>query len=200
LTVLALLWIAWCLVHSLLISRQAHTSAEKVLGGRSGIYRILYILVSVLTLLPVLWFQLSLQPHIILPATLLVRFVQGGLIVYSLLMFYLGARVYDMSFFLGITQWQEARKNKKPQSLPFHTDGILAYVRHPWYSGGIAFIWGFGNITDIFLLTRLILTAYFIIGTIHEEQRLVIELGDQYRMYRKRVPMLVPWKQKNHRM
>ena len=115
-------------------------------------------------------------------------------------MLYLGARVYDMSYFLGIVQWRNARIKKNTVPLPFHKDGVLSYIRHPWYSGGIAFIWGFGAITDIYLVTRLILTVYFIIGTMMEEKRLIVELGDQYEQYRKEVPMLLPWKPggKNH--
>jgi methanethiol S-methyltransferase len=191
---LACLWIAWCALHSLLISRQAHHMAERALGESAGIYRILYILFSIITLLPVLWYQFSLPQHIIVEANMFIRLTQGALLFYGILMFYLGARVYDMQFFLGISQWQNAKKNNKPARLPFHTDGVLAYVRHPWYSGGIAFIWGFGSVTDIYLLSRLILTVYFIIGTVHEERRLVIELGDVYKTYRRQVPMLIPWK------
>lgn len=54
---LALLWIAWCALHSLLISRQAHLAAEKVLSRHKRTYRLGYVLFSVISLLPVLWFQ-----------------------------------------------------------------------------------------------------------------------------------------------
>jgi protein-S-isoprenylcysteine O-methyltransferase Ste14 len=174
--------------------------AERVSGGNAGIYRIFYILFSIVTLPPVLWYQSSLPQHAIVEPGTVIRLVQGVLLFYGILMFYLGARVYDMRFFLGISQWQNAKKNNKPALLPFHTAGVLAYVRHPWYSGGIAFIWGFGTVTDIYLLTRLILTVYFIIGTVHEERRLVIELGDAYKTYRSEVPMLIPWKLKKRKV
>lgn len=193
---LACLWIAWCSLHSYLLSGQAHQTAKRFLGKNDWIYRILYDLVSILTLLPVLWYQFTLPQHPVLEANLFIYLVQGALLLYGMLMFYLGARAYDMSYFLGIAQWRTAKENKEPVPLPFQTDGVLAWVRHPWYSGGIAFIWGFGSITDIYLLTRLILTAYFIIGTVHEESRLIRELGDQYRAYRRKVPMLFPWKGK----
>jgi len=38
----------------------------------------------------------------------------------------------------------------------------------------------------------MLLTAYLILGTLLEEQRLIAELGDQYRVYRRSVPMLIP--------
>lgn len=193
-TTLAFLWIFWCALHSFLISRQAHNLVDKHLGRSAGAYRILYVLFSIITLLPILWYQFSLPQHIILEPSIFSRLVQAALLVYGALMFYLGARVYNMHFFLGITQWLNAKNNRPTAPLPFHMDGVLAHVRHPWYSGGIAIIWGFGSITDVFLLTRLILTGYFIIGTVLEEKRLARELGEQYTIYQRRVPMLVPWK------
>lgn len=116
------------------------------------------------------------------------------MLVYAGLMFYTGAQVYDMGYFLGLRQWRNYRKQKETGSLPFHSDGILAYVRHPWYSGGIALLWGFGSCTDVYLLTRTLLTIYIILGTLLEERRLMRELGEQYRIYCRKVPMLIPWK------
>lgn len=192
--ILTLLWTGWCALHSLLITDRAHAAAGRVVGRYAGIYRILYILVSVVTLLPVLWYHFTMPQRVAIEAGLFVRILQAILVVYGVLMLYLGARVYDMHYFLGVSQWEAAQKNREPRTLPFHTNGVLAWVRHPWYSGGIAFIWGVGNITDVYLVTRLILTVYFILGTLHEERRLVRELGPKYREYQGQVPMLVPRK------
>lgn len=191
---LALSWIAWCILHSLLITSKAHLLSVRVLGRFAGAYRFLYVLFSVVSLIPVLWLQFSLTETLIMEATLPVRLLQLTLLIYAAFMFYMGARAYDMGYFLGIAQLQRAEKGDSEGKLPFHTDGVLAYVRHPWYSGGIAFVWGFGAITDIFLLTRVILTGYLIIGTILEEKRLTSELGEDYTAYCKKVPMLLPWK------
>lgn len=190
---LALLWIAWCALHSLLIGRQVQAYGRALLGSFGRAYRILYILISVLTLLPVLWYQWTLPQRIILPAHPVLNLVQALLLLYGCFMFFLGGRVYDLRTFLGISQWQAPEEARPEAARSFHTDGILARVRHPWYSGGIAVIWGFGAITDVFLLTRVLLTAYLILGTLLEEERLVSELGDQYRVYRRTVPMLIPW-------
>ncbi|RJX19806.1 MAG: hypothetical protein C4563_07130 [Desulfobulbus sp.] len=192
LTVLALLWTGWCALHSLLIDRRVQAVFRKALGRFGRAYRLLYILISALTLLPLLWYQWSLPQRVILPAHPALRLVQAVLLVYGLLMFYLGARVYDLRTFLGITQWRDRKGTGSRPPLSFHTNGILARIRHPWYSGGIAVIWGFGAITDVFLLTRVLLTAYLLIGTLLEEQRLLAELGEPYRAYRRTVPMLFP--------
>jgi protein-S-isoprenylcysteine O-methyltransferase Ste14 len=44
------------------------------------------------------------------------------------------------------------------------------------------------------LITNIILTAYFIVGTVLEERKLLLEYGEAYRRYQKQVSMLVPFK------
>jgi len=78
--------------------------------------------------------------------------------------------------------------------LPFSCNGILQYVRHPWYSGGLAFLWGLGPLTDVTLMVRIILSLYLIIGTLLEERKLIRELDQPYRNYCHQVPMLIPWR------
>jgi len=104
--ILALLWTAWCSLHSLLIGRQVQAYGRALLGSLGRAYRILYILISVLTLLPVLWYQWTLPQLIILPAHPALHLVQALLLLYGCLMFFLGARAYDLRTFLGISQWQ----------------------------------------------------------------------------------------------
>jgi len=168
--------------------------AEKFFGHFSHLYRLYYVGFSCISLVPVLWYQFFLPSQIIVPSSWLWLGGQAILLIYAGFLFYAGAQVYDMGYFLGLNQWRNFRKHKKSGSLPFHSDGILAHVRHPWYSGGIALLWGFGSCTDVYLLTRIILTIYIILGTILEERRLIRELGEQYRIYCRQVPMLIPWK------
>lgn len=190
---LAVIWIAWCVLHSLLISRSAHAVGKKTLGNRFYAYRFLYVCFSILSLIPVLWFQLTLPADQLLESRWTVLAGQAGLLFYAGWMFLGGARVYDMNFFLGLQQLRH-QKNIQTGDLPFRSSGILALVRHPWYSGGIAFLWGVGPITDVYLVTRSILTCYFLVGTILEERRLHQDLGATYASYCRQVPMLIPWK------
>ena len=64
----------------------------------------------------------------------------------------------------------------------------------PWYSGGIALLWGISPYTDVNLVSRIILTLYLIVGTLHEEYRLRRQFGEAYRQYSSRVPMFIPRK------
>ena len=80
------------------------------------------------------------------------------------------------------------------KNMDFTTEGILAYVRHPWYSGAILLVWAFAEVTDVSLVSKAILTVYIIAGAMLEEQKLIHEIGEPYVAYRKKVPMFIPWK------
>jgi len=191
---LVFLWILWCAIHSLLINQTISSHIKRLLGRFSGLYRIFYILFSILSLIPVVIYQHSLPETILFTWTGSGKILQISLIFYAIALFYLGLQAYDMSFFLGISQWQDTKNNKVTKPAPFKTEGILCQVRHPWYSGAFAFLWGFDSITNISLVANLILSAYLIIAALLEEKRLKHEIGAPYVSYCKKVPMLIPWK------
>ncbi len=190
---LALLWIAWCCLHSLLISSPVNQWIRRRGGAWQGGHRLAYVLFSLLSLPPILWYQVSLPQKILFSWHGPWRIIQGLLLGYALVMFAGGKRVYAMDHFLGIRQWRDHRLGK-PTEVPFRTDGILRLVRHPWYSGGLALLWAMGPVTDITLVSRLILSIYLVIGTLLEERKLRREIGRPYEEYCRRVPMLFPWK------
>ncbi len=191
---LALLWICWCILHSLLITGRLNEWLQKKGGFLQGSYRIIYIVFSCLTLISVLWYQYSLPQQLIFAWSGWWRIMQAGLLLYGLITFYAGKQVYDMDYFLGLSQWQNYCRGVEAQPLPFVSRGVLSYVRHPWYSGGLAFLWALGPLTDVSLTVRGILTVYVVVGTLLEEKKLVRELGASYREYCRKVPMLIPWK------
>ncbi len=193
---LTLLWIGWCIMHSLLITHTVNSWCRQKGGLYYGLYRIGYILFSILTLLPLLYYQYTIPQNLLFSWQGYWRMLQLCLLLYALAMFWYGAKNYDMDFFLGLRQWRDYRRNKPSRHTPFRCSGILQYIRHPWYSGGIAFLWALGPITDAGLLCRSILTVYLIIGSLLEERKLHLELGSVYNSYCKQVPMLFPWKGK----
>ncbi len=193
---LALLWIIWCILHSLLITTSVNIWFRKKSGMHLGLYRLGYILFSIITLIPVLYYQYTLPQHLLFSWRGSLRPVQVFLLLYAVILFWYGKKNYDMDYFLGLAQWRDFRQGKPARRIPFRCSGILQYVRHPWYSGGIALLWALGPITDAGLIGKSILTAYLIIGTLLEEQKLRRELGTIYHHYCKQVPMLIPWKGK----
>ena len=138
--VLALLWICWCALHSLLITGRLNKWIRNRGGLLLGSYRIVYILFSSITLVPVLWYQYSLPQQLLFSWSGPWRILQGVLLLYAFIMFYGGKQVYDTNYFLGLRQWRHYRRGKETTSLPFTCRGVLRYVRHPWYSGGLAFL------------------------------------------------------------
>jgi len=192
--ILALLWITWCTIHSLLISRSAHNTIKRFFPRFYSRYRFVYVCFSIVSLAPVLVCHFLQPEEIVVRGNLVIWSVQALLLGYAGFMFWAGSRVYNIRYFLGLEQWKKDRVRENNKTFPFYTDGVMAHVRHPWYSGGIAFLWGLGTITDVYLLTRIILTGYILVGTLLEESRLKRDLGSQYLEYSRTVPMLIPWK------
>ena len=189
---LALLWIGWCILHSLLITAAMGGWVRKQGGLLQGAYRLLYILFSCISLVPVLCCQYALPQEVIFSWPGIWRIGQGVLLLYAAVMFYGGKQVYDSSYFLGIRQWRIYRGIEEAAPLPFSCEGILRHVRHPWYSGGLAFLWAIGPLTDVTLMVKSILSIYLVLGTLLEERKLLRELGSPYRKYCRQVPMLIP--------
>jgi protein-S-isoprenylcysteine O-methyltransferase Ste14 len=114
-------------------------------------------------------------------------------LVTSIYLFVAGGKHYNLLQFLGVRQIKTGRRNLLLSEYgTFDTSGILSAIRHPWYTAGIISVW----VSDISLSTFLInivISAYFVIGTILEERKLLQEFGEKYREYQKNVSMFIPY-------
>ncbi len=187
-------WVLWCTLHSVLISTTVTQYAKRKLGDRFRFYRIFYNLFSLVTLVPLVSYSVSIrgQPVFRWEGPLVI--VRYLLLAVSFLLFIAGGRHYSLSEFLGIRQLRDKQLSHTlsgPNT--FVASGIHRVIRHPWYLGGIIILWT-ENLSLSMILDNLVITSYFIVGSILEERKLVREFGEPYREYQRKVSMLLPYK------
>ena len=94
---------------------------------------------------------------------------------------------------LGIAPLTGHLRAKASKPCAFAARGAYRFVRHPLYLAVIVLIWACPDMTADRLLFNVLWTAWIVVGTVLEEVDLIAELGDEYREYRRTVPMLIPW-------
>jgi protein-S-isoprenylcysteine O-methyltransferase Ste14 len=94
----------------------------------------------------------------------------------------------------GLHQVANNLTGRAMPSQRFRTPLFYKFVRHPIYLGFIIAFWSMPTMTVGRLLFAAATTAYILIGIVLEERDLVDAFGDDYRRYRARVSMLIPWR------
>ncbi|NOQ78438.1 MAG: hypothetical protein GQ546_03450, partial [Gammaproteobacteria bacterium] len=66
---------------------------------------------------------------------------------------------------------------------------------HPWYFFALVLIWT-RDVSSVQLLVYSLVTAYFVIGSKIEEQKLIAYHGEVYKKYQQKVAGVIPlpWK------
>ncbi len=183
---------AWCTLHSALISLSVTEWLRVRLPAVFRYFRIIYNLISILTLLPVLYYTYLLRGTVIFTWAGPWRILQISLILIAIYLFIAGARRYDLAQFLGLRQVHDEKAcSVLTEDCSLDTRGILSVVRHPWYTGGILIVWA-RPLDLAAILINLLFCTYFVIGAMLEERKLVLQFGEAYRDYQRRVSMLFP--------
>lgn len=189
-----LLWMLWCTLHSTLIATPVTDYLKKKLGDRFRFYRLFFNAVSLVTLVPVLYYSTSIRQVTLFCWEGPLMIVKYLLLAASITLFVAGGRHYSMAQFLGIRQIRTGQAHPVLSEYDtFNTSGILRAIRHPWYTASLLFIWA-RDLSLSALLINIVISAYFVVGTILEERKLLLEFGEKYREYQKNVSMFIPYK------
>ncbi len=195
---LIVVWIAWCGLHSVLICVPVTNYFERLLGANFRFYRLAYNLISIATLAVPVFLTLSIQRSetVLLAWTGMAETIRFFLIGMAVILFISGGKHYDLNYFLGVSQARTRHASHLLKDEPvFTVSGVSLMIRHPWYLGGILIVWSAPNsFFPSTLITAVIISVYFLVGTMLEEHKLVKHFGDAYRNYQRDVSMLFPLK------
>ena len=191
---LIVLWCLWCALHSGMIALRVTDFLKTRLGNSFRYYRLVFNGISIATLVPLLNYSRRIDALVLYEWRGPLLWLKWMLLSAAIGLFVLGALKYDILSFAGIRQLRSGNRHAvMSETGAIDTTGILGIVRHPWYLGALFFIWSDdARITMSSLIVDLILTIYIFCGTLLEERKLVAEVGDAYRQYQRRVPMLLP--------
>lgn len=196
--IIIFLFALFAVPHSLLASKKIKIIVKDKFGDYIAFYRLAYNGVAVVTFvlvylyaprpdyvvydLPYPWDLIILIPQLLAGFGFLwtIKFIHGN-------------------EFLGITQIKRYFSksydvNDLDEKQELVIKGPFKYVRHPFYFYSILFL-GLRPTMSLFYLTfYFCFIAYFYIGSIYEEKKLVESFGVQYKEYQEKVPRLIPYR------
>ena len=184
---LAVIWIIWCVPHSLLLWPPLRSRLEQRLGLSPASYRGWYSLFSLLSAAPAVWFTWRL----------------GGLWPF----FWNGAWLYPQILLWALAGfvmlWADRTFKKSGFDLmgfsaltggtwPGHklvAGGPYVHCRNPMHLAGLVMLWA-RQLSPADVAVNVVLSGYILSGTWLEERRLTREFGAEYESYRRQTPSL----------
>jgi len=191
---LILSWLAYFSLHSLLASIGVKQFVALRWPRAMPAYRLGFNVLAVLLLAVPLHLTLTYSGPWIWRWSGLASGVALVLSAAAVVGFLWSLKFYDGREFLGLRQLAEHNTSVDDQE-QFQLSPLQRWVRHPWYFFALVIIWT-RDMNAAMLITAILMTLYFVIGSRLEERKLLRYHGEIYRRYRKRVPGLVPlpWK------
>lgn len=183
---LGILWLLYFIIHSCLASLAVKQIVSRIWPESDRIYRLLYNFFSIILLIPIGWFLVTHPGQVLWQWNGVFRSIQFLVTLCVLFGFYWSTKAYNMKTFLGLQQWSNQNMDD-----PLGFSGLHRYVRHPWYTLVLIYIWT-RDMDSLFLLSAILMTSYFWVGSILEERKLLAYYGSAYKTYMNKVPGLIP--------
>ena len=178
----------WGFFHSLNASIGVKDFYRRLLGESfMKYYRLFYNFIAVLTFSPILILLILMPSDVVygFPAPVSYLMVAGQVIFATFLL--TAIFQFGILYFIGLRQLVEADGKRE-----LITGGLYRYVRHPFYTFALLFLWLSPVVTLHLLIVYIALSVYIHLGIIFEERKLMREFGAAYAEYRENTPMLIP--------
>ena len=192
LVLLAVLWLGYFALHSLLASLAVKRRVAARWPQAMPAYRLAYNALAVLLLAPPLWLMATWNGPMLWAWTGGWTWLAHALALLAVGLFAWSMSGYDSGEFSGLRQWRSRRQGVADDET-LHITTLHRFVRHPWYFCALLLIWT-RDMDAARLLSALFATGYFVVGSRLEERKLVAFHGEAYSRYLARVPGLVPWR------
>lgn len=184
---LALSWIVFYTLHSVLAATKIKRILEGKLGNAHKWYRLGYTLVSSLLFLGIMVQALFIPKSILIPKGDLTNYLGYMFAGFGTIILTKSSNNYSLKRFLGFDP-----SAKEDEILV--TTGLYSKIRHPLYAGLVLIFLGYflfaGTLSSAVHLGCLLL--YLPFGIYFEEKKLVAQFGKAYQKYKLAVPSIIP--------
>lgn len=184
----------WCFFHSLMVTHAWDRFLRRALPRAHALGRLAYVIFSTVSWLWLMLWIRTLPEHALWGWPGAWAGLRWAGLALALLLFQQGSQAFDNQTFLGLSQFRAWLKGQPAPEPPFRQTGILKHIRHPWYAGSILFFVFCLPLSDINAVWRGVFIAYTLIGTELEERKLLKEIGEPYREYRRQAARYFPWR------
>lgn len=183
-------WLGYFIIHSVLASLMVKNWVAHRWPRLMPWYRLFFNVVATVLLVVPLYLTWAIGGESLFAWKGLWWWLGNGLALAAVAGFIYSLRHYDGSEFLGLRQLRDGERRVEDQER-FRISPLHRHVRHPWYFLGLILIWT-RDMTAAMLVSAIMMTLYFILGSWLEERKLLAYYGEAYREYRRRVPGLLP--------
>jgi protein-S-isoprenylcysteine O-methyltransferase Ste14 len=186
--ILAAGWILFCIAHSVFASLRFKQFAGRWMGTQYKFYRFYYTIFAFISFAVIMIYLFTMKSFRIFESGTAVS-IAGTIVALS---GFIIMTICIRKYFMRLSGIKALLENKAEQELMI--TGIHKHVRHPLYLGTFIFIWGLLLLYPYWSLfiADAIITIYTLVGLQFEEKKLVEEFGEAYKIYKQKVPMLIP--------